>query len=345
MNLNNRKFSVMLFLVLAVLMNDCGFADEGKYHYLASESQIVVDDHSREIAKAVNIDFLMSDVVWLSDDARLGRASGTPSEDEVGKWLHDRYSLLKLQPFRKLKLSDYEHAFEFHTYDDAGIERPAFGENIVGLIEGNGQSDEYVIISSHYDHLGVEDGSIFNGADDDASGVAAMLEVARVILKLGIKPKKSIVFIAFTAEENGRHGSWNLCHAIYDSKLSHKMIGLNLEMLGPASHSSPYVNIWEQERYSTQPIINAVRLASHEVRVNMITTPSIDPGSDALELLECGVVATTMDMSGGEQFESHHPYYHTPEDKPEHIDQNAFLKAAQVAAVATWLMANDVSPK
>ncbi len=342
MNHRKRISSVITLVVIVILMHSYGYADEGKYRHSKSDDQIIVDEHSRNIVKTVNIDHLMRDVEWLADDARLGRASGTPSEDEVAAWLIDRYSQLNLKPFRKLKLSNYKHEFEYHTYDDAGIERPAFGENIIGVIEGQDTNGEYVIISSHYDHLGVENGYIFNGADDDASGVAAMLEVARVILNLGVRPKKSIVLVAFTAEEIGRHGSWNLCHAIYESKLAQKMIGLNLEMLGPAKHSRPYVNIWGQGQYNTQPIINAVRLASLESNVDMVISPSMDPGSDALELLECGVVATSIDMSGGEQFESHHPYYHTPDDKPEHIDQHAYLKAVQVAAMATWLLANDV---
>ena len=343
MNHRERISSVIALVVITILMHSYGYADEGKNQYSATDNEIIVDEHSRNIVKAVNIDHLMSDVEWLADDARLGRASGTPSEKEVGDWLMERYSILELKPFRKLKLSDYAHEFEYHTYDDAGIERPAFGENIIGVIEGEDKNGEYVIISSHYDHLGVENGLIFNGADDDASGVAAMLEIARVILKLGVQPKKSIVLVAFTAEEIGRHGSWNLCHAIYESKLAPKMIGLNLEMLGPAKHSRPYVNIWGQGQYATQPIIHAVRLASLEANVDMIVSPSLDPGSDALELLECGVVATSIDMSGGEQFESHHPYYHTPDDKPENIDQHAYLKAVQVAAMATWLLANNAA--
>lgn len=343
MNHCKRITSVMTLFVITILMNSYGYADEGKYQYSASENEIIVDDHSKKIVKAVNIDYLMRDVEWLADDARLGRASGTPSEDEVIAWLVERYSQLSLNPFKKIKLSNYKHDFEYHTYDDAGIERPAFSKNIVGVIEGQEKNGGYVIISAHFDHLGVENGYIFNGADDDASGVAAMLEIARVILELGVQPKKSIVLVGFAAEEIGRHGSWNFCHAIYENKLAHKMVGLNLEMLGPAKHSNPYVNIWGQGRNSTQPIINAVKLASLEAKVDMIVSPSLDPGSDALELLECGVVATSMDMSGGDLFESYHPYYHTPDDKPEHIDQNAYLKAVQVAAMATWLLANNVT--
>ena len=342
MNHHKWIFNVISALVVAMLVISPGYSDQGKYLYSVSNSQMHIDTHAKNIHAAIDINKLMSDVEWLADDARMGRGTGTPAEEEVIRWLKKRFSSLSLKPFKKIKLSNFAHDFEFHRYDDAGIEHPAYSKNIVGVIEGSDKGGEYVLVSSHFDHLGVENGSIFNGADDDASGVAAMLEIARVILEQGIKPKKSIVFVAFAAEEIGRHGSWNFCHAIYEGKVSNKMVALNLEMLGPASHSSPYVHVWEQDRYSTQPIIHALRLASEEVKVGMITTASLDPGSDALELLECGVAATTMDMSGGEQFEMHHPYYHTPEDKAENIDQRAYLKAVQVAAIATWLLANDL---
>ncbi len=293
------------------------------------------------LSKQINLSYLMSDVHWLADDDRFGRASGTVYEDEVAQWLIDRYKQLELKQFNKLGLSNYTHQFEFHVYDDAGIEHPAFGENIIGVIPGSEKPEAYLIVSSHYDHLGVEDGQIYNGADDDASGVAAMLEIARVISGLGVKPKKSILFVAFSAEEIGRYGSNNFCYEIYDRNLSDAMIGLNLEMLGAAKGRLTYINVWEQEHFSTQPIIKAVKAGSDVIDVPMIATASIDPGSDALELLDCGVVATTMDVGGGEQFEFNHPYYHSPDDKPEHIYQKGFHEAVQVASIAVWLLANE----
>ena len=155
-----------------------------------------------------------------------------------------------------------------------------------------------------------------------------------------MQPQKTIIFAAFSAEEIGRYGSRNFCHAIYDKNIVHSMKALNFEMFGVAKGTPMYVHLWEQQTLATQPIINAVRTASDALSVDMITSMEIDPGSDALELLDCGVIATTMDVGGGEQFEYNHPYYHTPEDKPEHIDQNNFHQAVQVAAMSVWLLAN-----
>ncbi len=293
-----------------------------------------------EFSQEVSMDYLMNDVLWLADDARLGRASGTASEDEVAEWLIERYMKLDLSPAKKLGLSDFTHNFEYHVYDDAGIEHPAFGKNIIGVIPGSGKPNKYLIVSAHYDHLGVEDGLIYNGADDNATGVAAMLEVARVIKKSGRQPEKTIIFVSFSAEEIGRHGSWNFCHILHKNNIVDNTVGLNFEMFGVVKGSPMYVHVWEQQTLATQPIIQAIKTASDALNVNMITSFDLDPGSDALELLNCGVTATTIDVGGGDRFEYNHPYYHSPDDKVSNIDQNNFYQATQIVAMSVWLLAN-----
>lgn len=72
--------------------------------------------------------------------------------------------------------------------------------NILGMIEGENLND-IIVIGGHYDHMGMHKGFIFNGADDDASGVIGMLTIARAIKATGVKPKKTIIFAAWTGEE------------------------------------------------------------------------------------------------------------------------------------------------
>jgi len=83
------------------------------------------------------------------------------------------------------------------------------GRNIGGVIEGSDPAlkDQWVILSAHYDHLGVRDGVLYPGADDNASSVAMMLEVARSLVEGKAAPKRSIAFIGFDLEENGLWGS------------------------------------------------------------------------------------------------------------------------------------------
>ena len=83
-------------------------------------------------------------------------------------------------------------------------------ENVVAYIEGSSLPNEYLVLSAHLDHVGVEDGQIYNGADDDGSGTVAILEIAeafKAAVKDGYRPKRSIVFLHVTGEERGLLGS------------------------------------------------------------------------------------------------------------------------------------------
>ncbi len=82
--------------------------------------------------------------------------------------------------------------------------------NVLGLLEGSDPKlkDEYVIVSAHYDHLGVVGGRTQFGADDNASGVAALLEIARAFVEGGVRPRRSILFASFDSEEAGLLGSF-----------------------------------------------------------------------------------------------------------------------------------------
>jgi len=82
-------------------------------------------------------------------------------------------------------------------------------QNVVGLLEGSDPDlkDEVVIIGAHYDHVGVFNDSVYNGADDNASGTCGVIEIAEAFAESDKKPKKSILFIAFAGEEKGLFGS------------------------------------------------------------------------------------------------------------------------------------------
>ncbi len=287
-----------------------------------------------EFARQMDIELMMDDVIWLADDARQGRATGFPGEDAAAQWLAERFEELGLQVFTQMGLSGYMHKFTF-PYDDEYLQ----GENVVGVLPGGINADEFIVISAHYDHLGIEDGEIYNGADDDASGVATVLEMARVFSQSKIRPQKSIVFLAFSGEEIGRVGSGNLCYQVFMHRLVEKLTVLNLEMLGAIRDT--YVNVWDQESELARPIVAAVAAASKQLNMPLLVSAGEDPGSDAVELLDCKIAATTMDAGGGDDFYDNHPHYHAPSDDPEHIHREGFLKVAQVATIAIWRLANN----
>ncbi|MFQ5637516.1 MAG: M20/M25/M40 family metallo-hydrolase [bacterium] len=106
-------------------------------------------------------------------------------------------------------------------------------QNVVGLIEGShpGLKNEVVVVGAHYDHIGIINGKIHNGADDNASGTAGLLEIAEAFTELPTRPKRSVLFIAFSAEELGLLGSeFYVKNPIFALKNTVAMI--NMDMIG-----------------------------------------------------------------------------------------------------------------
>lgn len=293
------------------------------------------------LAEQVNDDRLMADVRWLADDARRGRLTGSPEEDEVGKWLVQRFQELGLGIFADAGLESYYLPFESPAatpYGGAAKGGATTGENVVAILPGATQPDSYVYIGAHYDHLGVApDGQVFNGADDDATGVAAVLEAARVLSRYGLRPQETVVFVAFSGEEIGVLGSGALCERLTASGLADRSMLLNMEVLGAKKGAGTYLNVWDEEVASTKPLVEALQLAGDQLDIP-IKQRGRDPGSDAVHLIACGVPAVSVDVAWS--FENH-PHYHRPSDDPQYIDVDGFRDAVQVAIAALWLLAND----
>ena len=107
------------------------------------------------------------------------------------------------------------------------------GENVIGFIEGSDLKKELIIITAHYDHLGKHDSLIFNGADDDASGTAAAMEIAEAFMiakKEGFGPRRSVLVMAVSGEEKGLLGSrYYTDKPIYP--LKNTVANLNIDMI------------------------------------------------------------------------------------------------------------------
>ena len=128
------------------------------------------------------------------------------------------------------------------------------GRNVVGMLEGTDPAlkAETIILTAHHDHMGVIDGHIFHGADDNASGLAGMLGVARAMVRGGVKPRRSVLFIAYDGEERIFLGSYfYVTHPIVP--LAQTVANINLDMIGrneedpnwplPADHNTNMVNV------------------------------------------------------------------------------------------------------
>jgi Zn-dependent M28 family amino/carboxypeptidase len=141
---------------------------------------------------------LLRDLTTLSADDMEGRLPGTPGGAKARAYILRRFKEAGIQPIG----DSYERPFAFRGRGDSADRD---GVNIVGVVRGRREPGRFLVVTAHFDHLGVRNGQVFNGADDNASGVAALLAVAARVS--ADKPEHSVVFAALDAEESGLNGA------------------------------------------------------------------------------------------------------------------------------------------
>ena len=171
----------------------------------------------------------------LASDEMEGRKSGTTGIEKAAVYIENEFKRIGLTTFGDLKT--YRQTL---TFKNRRTQEDITSSNIIGVLEGKSKKDEYVIVSAHYDHLGIrkKEGtidSIYNGANDDASGVTGVLTLAEYF-KDKNNNERTIVFVAFTAEEMGLIGSKHFGKGIDATKF---VAGINLEMIGKVPSFGP----------------------------------------------------------------------------------------------------------
>ena len=142
---------------------------------------------------------LKKHVYFMASDSLRGRKAGTSEGRQVSAYIAQQYAEAGLKPF----FEDWYQDFSIAGSQNADC------RNVVGWIEGNDPQlkNQYIVVGAHYDHLGVKNGQIYNGADDNASGSATVIEMARWLSQHRSELKYSVIFCAFDAEEVGLLGS------------------------------------------------------------------------------------------------------------------------------------------
>ncbi len=203
--------------------------------------------------------------------------------------------------------------------------------NVVGLLPGTDRvlKDEYIVVTAHLDHVGVRDGVVFNGADDNASGSAAVIEAAEAA---GMVPgKRSIIFVLLTAEERGFLGS----RYFVDNPpvpIEQIVLNINLDMVGRNSPEFPKALLALGSENGRPQLLRLIRNVNREVRANLDwrLNEGEDPHShvqrsDQLVFIQKGIPAIliTRGFMG--------PDYHQPSDDPETINYGKVLQASRLA--------------
>ena len=143
---------------------------------------------------------LLKDLEVLSADDMEGRAVGTPGGAKARAFVIERFKASGIQPFGE----SYEQPFTFSA-GRAGQTTERKGANVIGRIDGSRTPRKYIVVTAHYDHIGTRNDQVFNGADDNASGTAALFALGKYFSEH--TPANSILFVAFDGEESGLRGS------------------------------------------------------------------------------------------------------------------------------------------
>jgi len=210
-------------------------------------------------------------------------------------------------------------------------------KNIIGVIPGKSKKDEYVVFSGHYDHLGIskpnkDQDSIFNGANDDAAGTTAVIMLSKYFSSLKNKNKneRTIIFVAFTAEEIGGFGSRYFSRQLNADKV---MAMFNIEMIGTESKwgtNSAYITGYEK---SSMGKILQDNLADSKFKFEPDPYPkqNLFYRSDNATLAELGVPAHTISTSKMDT----EKFYHTLDDEIETLDMNNMAEIIKAIALSS----------
>jgi len=278
--------------------------------FLSFSIAIYSQDREKEI------DQLTDDVEELAHKKYKGREAGTKGEKAAADYIAKRYKEIGLT-FAP-KYDDYFQTFNFPKSKDphTGVtsEETLEGVNVVGMI--NNGSSSYVIIGAHFDHLGMggpgsgsltDEEDIHNGADDNASGVAAMMDIAEK-LKNGSSKRNNYIFIAFTGEEKGLFGSNNFLKNPPDY-LNTLNYMINLDMVGRLDTNKGIII----NGVGTSPIWKTALEKANKKKRKIITTESgIGPSDHTSFYLK--------DIPAVHFFTGSHEDYHKPSDDADKIN-------------------------
>ncbi|HET7024429.1 MAG TPA: M20/M25/M40 family metallo-hydrolase [Gemmatimonadales bacterium] len=303
----------------------------------------------------------------LADDSMQGRLTGTPGADRAAAFVAAemaRIGLLALGDsgyFQRVALESVTlppragatpgarprtRLLLLNSLTDLDTVPPdarRHGQNVLGEIEGSDPilKHEVVLVDAHYDHLGigtpVNGDSIYNGADDDASGVTTVLEIARAIAA-GPRPKRTIIFAAMTGEEVGLLGTrWYIAHPAVP--IASMAANLEIEMIGrPDSLAGGPGKAW-LTGYERSTLGD--ELKSHGIPI--VPDPRPDQHfferSDNIAFARAGVPAHTLSSFGL------HADYHRPSDDFAHVDLDHMTAVIGAAVAAVRLMADGPRPE
>lgn len=287
---------------------------------------------------------LKTSLTIVASDEMQGRETGSEGQKKAGQYLIEQYKKNGI-PFPKGADSYYQKVPSEYMKKGFSPKLPD-SENIWAFIEGSEKPEEIIVVSAHYDHVGMKNGEVYNGADDDGSGTVGLIEIAQAFQKAkkeGHGPKRSILILHVTGEEHGLHGS-----RYYSENplfpLANTVADVNIDMIGRRDEahadSNNYVYVIGSDYLSTDlyNICEAVNNKYTKLTLDYKYNDRNDKNrfyyrSDHYNFAKNGIPSVFL-------FNGVHADYHKATDEVDKIEFDALAKRTQLAFSIAWEIAN-----
>lgn len=307
----------------------------------AAENVEITGKLAQKFATGITESDLKTHLYIIASDEFEGRNTGEPGQKLAAAYIKDFYITRSI--VSPLGGNNY-----FQTISSEHMQRNLKpSENVVAYIKGSEKPDEIVVISAHYDHLGMnEEGDVYNGADDDGSGTVAVMAIAEAFQKAvedGNGPKRSILFLHVTGEEKGLLGSkYYVNFPIFP--LENTVADLNIDMIGrsdEAHENDPnYVYLIGSDKLSKE-LHNLSEEMNHKfTKLKLDYTYNLDSDPNRFYYRSDHYNFAKNNIPVIFYFNGTHENYHRISDTPDKINYELLAKRTQLVFYTAWEIAN-----
>jgi len=337
------KLLIYLFSTAFILVGSCSQTKHSvKIETL--KNKITIQDSALVVkyANTIASDELNKIVYEFASADFLGREAGEIGQHKAADYIKNFY--VKNNINSPLENNQHIQYISKDFFEDI-IKKDS--ENVLAFIEGAELPEEVIIVSAHLDHLGIKDGEIYYGADDNGSGTAALLQIAQAFKTAetdGFRPKRSILFLHVTAEENGLYGSrYYIKNPAFS--LENTVCNLNIDMIGRVDHKHKnnrnYLYLIGADRLSTELhyISESVNNKYYNIELDYSYNEENDRSrfyyrSDHYNFAKNNVPVIFY-------FNGTHEDYHLPTDTPDKIDYDLLALRSKLIFATAWQLANQ----
>lgn len=296
----------------------------------------------KQTYSVIKQDELKKNLYVVASNEMQGRETGSDGQKKAGEYIVNFYKNLGIN--HPSSMNSYYQRVPAEFMKSRRAKLPD-SENILAFIPGSEKPDEIIVISAHYDHVGMNNGVIYPGADDDGSGTVAVMEIAKAFQsakKAGNGPKRSILFLHVTGEEHGLFGSdYYSQNPIFP--LANTVANLNIDMIGrddSENRGKQYVYVIGSEMLSSE--LKKINEAANDKTVKLELNYKYDDPKDPDRLYYRSdhYNFAKHNIPIAFYFDGIHEDYHKPTDTPDKIDYPLLTKRTQLVFTTAWELAN-----